>query len=129
MFYEQFGVYTRCSCLRFISHYISRLVVKQLFLFYTLVLFSPVYVPLRLRSPGSAMANEKYPDQDHLTPLKAVKGYDSYTVIFVGEISPIIITEKGDYDYVKLIGLIAGIYRMVSMISPIYIVCGTRPLV
>ncbi len=35
----------------------------------------------------------------------------------------------GDYDYVKLIGLIAGIYRMVSMISPIYIVCGTRPLV
>ena len=75
------------------------------------------------------MANEKYPDQNHLTPLKAVKGYDSYTVIFVGEISPIIITEKGDYDYVKLIGLIAGIYRMVSMISPIYIVCGTRPLV
>ena len=67
--------------------------------------------------------------QDHVTPLKAVKGYDSYTVIFVGEISPIIITEKGDYDYVKLIGLIAGIYRMVSMISPIYIVCGTRPLV
>lgn len=67
--------------------------------------------------------------QDHLTPLKAVKGYDSYTVIFVGEISPIIITEKRDYDYVKLIGLIAGIYRMVSMISPIYIVCGTRPWV
>lgn len=24
------------------------------------------------------MANEKYPDQDHVTPLKAVKGYDSY---------------------------------------------------
>lgn len=78
---------------------------------------------------SNAVADEKYPDQDHVTPLKAVKGYDSYTVIFVGEISPIIITEKGDYDYVKLIGLIAGIYRMVSMISPIYIVCGTRPLV
>lgn len=77
----------------------------------------------------SAVANEKDPDQDYLTPLKAVKGYDSYTVILIGENSPIIITEKGDYDYVKLIGWIAGIYRMVSMISPIYIVCGTRPLV
>ena len=78
MFYEQFGAYTRCSCLQFISHYILRLVVKQLFLFYTLVLFSPVYAPLRLRSPGSAMANEKYPDQDHVNPLKALNGYDSY---------------------------------------------------
>lgn len=71
----------------------------------------------------------KYVKLDFPDPLKAVKGYDSYTVIFVGEISPVIITEKGDYDYVKLIELIAGIYRMVSMISPIYIVCGTRPLV
>lgn len=96
-------------------------------------LFSPAAKPDFMRfvkkSESSAMTNEKYPDQDHLTPLKAVKGYDSYTVIFIGENSPIIITEKGDYDYVKLIGLIAGIYRMVSMISPIYIVCGTRPLV
>jgi hypothetical protein len=56
MFYEQFGAYTRCSCLRFISHYILRLVVKQLFLLYTFVPFFPVYAPLRLRSPGSAMA-------------------------------------------------------------------------
>lgn len=31
--------------------------------------------------PLCPMANEKYPDQDYLTPLKAVKGYDSYTVI------------------------------------------------
>lgn len=65
-------------------------------------LSSPVYAPIQARAPRSAVANEKDPDQDHLTPLKAVKGYDSYTVILIGENSPIIITEKGDYDYVSL---------------------------
>lgn len=60
MFYEQFGACTRCSCSWFISHYILRLVLKQLFLLYTFVLFSPVYAPLQARAPRSAVADKKH---------------------------------------------------------------------